>query len=335
MQLDNQKTPGKFTSAMNRLSKKNKEEILPGKGAKSLFKFSLLKMAGAAAALLLAFLFMSLMVPDAQPEAASRPSPSLSEKQYGGQAFTGRFQKTGQQNRPLGRLSSKESLKQGEMASLQHKHMLRAGRSWSGRERNCIFLNTGGDRRFADISATSGLGFKDDGRGLAMTDWDADGDLDVWISNRNAPQLRFLRNQSAGGGWLQLRLVGDGTGTNRDAIGARVEVRAAGLTGSGTKTLHGGDGFISQSSKWLHFGLGTADRVESVVVHWPGGEREEFGAPGIDARYRLVQGSGSAKPVTFRRTQPKAGRNDPCPCGSGKKYKRCCMLKDQAGQQAM
>ena len=30
------------------------------------------------------------------------------------------------------------------------------------------------------------------------------------------------------------------------------------------------------------------------------------------------------EPVTFRREIPKVGRNDPCPCGSGKKYKKCC-----------
>lgn len=30
------------------------------------------------------------------------------------------------------------------------------------------------------------------------------------------------------------------------------------------------------------------------------------------------------KPETYRREQPKVGRNDPCPCGSGKKYKQCC-----------
>ena len=34
------------------------------------------------------------------------------------------------------------------------------------------------------------------------------------------------------------------------------------------------------------------------------------------------------KPETFRREMPKVGRNDPCPCGSGKKYKNCCMNKD-------
>ena len=123
---------------------------------------------------------------------------------------------------------SSEPTKEGDRAALQLKHMLRAGRSWSGRERHCVYLNTGGHGRFADVSATSGLDLIDDGRGLAMTDWDADGDLDLWISNRNAPQLRFLRNDAAGGSWIALRLVGDGERTNRDAVGARVAVTVAG-----------------------------------------------------------------------------------------------------------
>lgn len=33
---------------------------------------------------------------------------------------------------------------------------------------------------------------------------------------------------------------------------------------------------------------------------------------------------GRPKVETFKRDQPKVGRNDPCPCGSGKKYKKCC-----------
>ncbi len=33
---------------------------------------------------------------------------------------------------------------------------------------------------------------------------------------------------------------------------------------------------------------------------------------------------GPDKPATYRRTGKKIGRNDPCPCGSGKKYKKCC-----------
>ncbi|MDQ5897535.1 MAG: uncharacterized protein QG612_1621 [Pseudomonadota bacterium] len=43
---------------------------------------------------------------------------------------------------------------------------------------------------------------------------------------------------------------------------------------------------------------------------------------------RQVQ-RGERQALTFRRTGAKVGRNDPCPCGSGRKYKACCAL--QAG----
>ena len=86
--------------------------------------------------------------------------------------------------------------------------MLGGGRSFSGRERNCCFLNTGygqsAGNRFADISALSGLDFPDDGRAVALVDWDQDGDVDLWVSNRNAPRLRLLRN---GCSWLGSRMM--------------------------------------------------------------------------------------------------------------------------------
>ena len=82
--------------------------------------------------------------------------------------------------------------------------MTSQGVSWSGRERNCAFLNTG-RRRFANISAVSGFDFLDDGRGLALCDWDHDGDLDVWVTNRNAPRVRFLRNDVPAGRRFRVR----------------------------------------------------------------------------------------------------------------------------------
>ena len=60
--------------------------------------------------------------------------------------------------------------------------LLREGRSLSGRERNCAFLNLGqanAERRFAEVSTASGFDFPDDGRALALVDWDSDGDFDV------------------------------------------------------------------------------------------------------------------------------------------------------------
>jgi len=189
--------------------------------------------------------------------------------------------------------------------------MMRAGRSFSGRERNCLFLNTGnpsGDSpRFADISASSGVDYPDDGRGVAIVDWDADGDLDMWISNRNAPRVRLMRNDTPSENhFVAFRLQGNGSDTNRDAIGARVEVFLENnQTGPLLKTLRAGEGFISQSSKWLHFGLGAEDRIARVEVRWPSakglaGEKESFSNVTADGRFRLVQGRSEAESLSPR-----------------------------------
>jgi len=177
--------------------------------------------------------------------------------------------------------------------------LLRQGRSLSGREPNCCFLNLG-DGHFADISTASGFDFSDDGRAVARVDWDQDGDLDLWIANRNGPQVRLLRNDvPRKHHWLALRLVGNGTTSNRDAIGARVEVGLG--QGSGVekpksiKTLRAGDGYLSQSSKWLHFGLGSSAEIEHVTVRWPDGTVEEFAGLVADRSYRIVQGSPEAE----------------------------------------
>lgn len=192
--------------------------------------------------------------------------------------------------------------------------MMNQGRSFSGNERNCCFLNIGSANRtlgkFANISAGSGLDFPDDGRGVAVTDWDADGDLDLWISNRNAPRLRYMRNDTRDKNhFLGLRLAGNGKDTNRDAVGARVAVyvvRESGRTKL-IRTLRAGEGFLSQSSKWLHFGLGATETIEKVVVQWPcqntsDGQIEQFTGLAVDRRYLLSQGFGRPVEVSSRRT---------------------------------
>jgi tetratricopeptide (TPR) repeat protein len=171
--------------------------------------------------------------------------------------------------------------------------LVRRGHSYSGRERNCVFLNIR-QPRFANISAVSGFDFEDDARGLGLTDWDFDGDLDLWVVNRSGPQVRYLRNDvPPENHFLKLRLRGQTC--NRDAIGARVEVHLADGAPPLLKTLRAGDGFLSQSSKWLVFGLGKATQIAKVVVRWPGGAAEEFSGPRPDNHYLLVQGAGKAE----------------------------------------
>ncbi len=171
--------------------------------------------------------------------------------------------------------------------------MIESGASWSGRERNSVFVNLG-NNRFADVSALSGLDLPDDGRCLVQCDWDGDGALDLWFKNRTGPVLRFWRNERASaatGGPRTLSLLLEGKACNRDAVGARVTVRAG--EASFVREVVAGDGYLSQSTRWLVFGLGPAKSIDEVVVRWPGGESETVEGLEIGGRYRVVQGDGA------------------------------------------
>ncbi len=185
------------------------------------------------------------------------------------------------------------------LPDLALQQMISQGRSFSGHERNCFFFNLRG-AGFADVSAVSGFDFPDDGRAVALSDWDRDGDLDLWVVNRSSPQIRFLRNDhversNGAGGFVAFKLTG--TRCNRDAIGARVElfVRDDPPGRRRVRTLHAGSGYLAQSTKWMHFGLGASAAIERVTVRWPGGEVEEFRGVEANRRHHLVQGSGQTK----------------------------------------
>lgn len=191
--------------------------------------------------------------------------------------------------------------------------LLHEDRSFSGRERHCAFLNIGGaTASFATGSAVTGFDFPDDGRGLATADWDFDGDLDVWLTNRTAPRVRFLKNHTAAKPYVAFKLRGDGLTSSRDAIGARLELhlRGAGKHPVRIRTLRGGEGFLSQSSNWIHFGLGEAAGIDKLVVRWPGGPSQEISGLEPGRFYRVTQGRDTAE-----RFNPPEGRLplDPAP----------------------
>jgi tetratricopeptide (TPR) repeat protein len=186
------------------------------------------------------------------------------------------------------------------------------GSSFSGNERNCCFLNTGaqgiGKDQFADVSAASGLNHIDDSRSIAVTDWDQDGDLDLWITNRTSPRVRFLRNDTpSNNSYVAVQLEGlPSAKCPRDAYGARVEVTfedASGQSVQRTQTLHGGDSFLSQSFKWLHFGMQPDERIQSVAVRWPGTKNpESFSGVAAGKRWRLTQSKAVATEIPARKT---------------------------------
>ena len=133
---------------------------------------------------------------------------------------------------------------------------------------NFLYQNLG-DGSFAEVSARGGPGFAlvEVSRGASFADYDRDGDIDLFVLNLNStPNL--LRNDGGNEGhYLQIATVG--SRSNRDGIGTRIEIRAAGQRQ--TAEVRSGTGFLSHSDLKVHFGLGTAAVVDSVVLHWPSG----------------------------------------------------------------
>ena len=104
------------------------------------------------------------------------------------------------------------------------------------------------------------------GRSAAYADIDADGDLDVVITQTGGRPLLLRNDQNLGNRWIRLRLVG--TRGNRDAIGARVEVSSGGRTQR--QQVMPTRSYLAQVESILTFGLGGAQEIDEVRVHWPG-----------------------------------------------------------------
>ena len=180
--------------------------------------------------------------------------------------------------------------------------MMDAGRSFSGNERNCFFINLG-NGKFSDISGISGLDYPDDGRAISTTDWDGDGDIDMWISNRNGPRLRLMKNDAQqDNSFISILLKGNGTTVNKDAIGARVAIIRENNSDSSQQiqTLRAGQGFLSQSSKWIHFGLNKSLQNISIRINWPDKSIENIKGIKPNNRYIIEQGNPVAKSSSIR-----------------------------------
>jgi hypothetical protein len=93
--------------------------------------------------------------------------------------------------------------------------------------------------------------------------------------------------------WLTLKLVG-GAKSPRDATGAKVFVTAEGVRQRGD--VFSGGSYASSSDQRLHFGLGTATKIEKVEIAWPDGVKEEVKIPAIDRIVTVVEGKGIVEP---------------------------------------
>jgi hypothetical protein len=145
-----------------------------------------------------------------------------------------------------------------------------------------------GEGRFEDVSELSGsvLGTKTVARGACFADYDNDGKVDAFVVNLGGRGV-LLHNVSTGTGhWIAIKLTGsrsshDKSGSNRDGIGARVEVWAGGRRQTAERVAS--SGYLSQDDARLHFGLGAAAKVDKIVVHWPSGRLQTLENQPVDS----------------------------------------------------
>ena len=159
------------------------------------------------------------------------------------------------------------------------------------KQRKVVYRNLG-TGRFADISERLGepITVPKAGRGSAFADFDNDGHVDVAIANVNDRPDLFRLTDTSGHHWTTLTLVG--TTSNRNGIGARVRC----VTGSVTEwqEVRGGGSYLSQNDFRVHFGVGTAARIDRIDVRWPNGLEETWENLPVDTFHVLKEGGGRA-----------------------------------------
>jgi tetratricopeptide (TPR) repeat protein/peroxiredoxin len=174
--------------------------------------------------------------------------------------------------------------------------LIRADGTWSGYERNVLYANNG-DGTFFDVSGVAGMDFLEDGRSFALADFDQDGRLEVLVKNRNASQIRLMKNVIEGlGPSIAFRLRG--TKSNRDAIGAVVTVETE--SGKQSRALQAGSGFLSQHSKDVFFGLGEKKGPVSVTIRWPSGLVQEVRDLPVNHRIWIEEGAKPSRSEPFK-----------------------------------
>ncbi len=161
--------------------------------------------------------------------------------------------------------------------------------SQSYRQAAQLFWNAGDDG-FVEVAATGDLAREIVGRGAAYADLDADGDLDVALTQIAGVPLLLRNDQAAGHHWLRVRL--EGKAPNRDAIGAWVELTAGGVVQR--RQVMPTRSYLSQVERTVTFGLGDVTEIDSLKVVWPNGTEQAVDVAGVD-REQMIEQSPTAR----------------------------------------
>jgi enediyne biosynthesis protein E4 len=175
---------------------------------------------------------------------------------------------------------------------------LRGGAAGTAFDVPNVVLRNLGNRRFQNVSASSGDGLKAaySSRGVAIGDLDGNGSPDVVVLNTRQPPTLLRNDTSAGNHWLAVRLIG--RDSNRSGVGASVTVHLE--EASLFDEVRSGRGYQSHFGEWLHFGLGSAAHVQKLVVTWPGGRTFELTDIPLNAKIVVREGDPTFVPMLPR-----------------------------------
>ncbi len=145
-----------------------------------------------------------------------------------------------------------------------------------------------GDGSFSDVSEISGItGLPTRvGRGATFGDYDNDGDIDIFVVNNHAPPT-LLRNDGGNRNrWLHVELIG--TDGNRNAIGAKIQLKTADRTQ--VREVYAGESYMSANSFIAEFGVGDATQIETLQITWLNGDVQTLHNIPANQRIRVKQG---------------------------------------------
>ena len=170
------------------------------------------------------------------------------------------------------------------------------------REPKLLHLNQT-DGTFCDASGLAGPALQQRrvSRGLAVGDLFNDGNVDVVVGDLDGAPMILKNHGVPGRNWVSFDLAG--AKSNRMAIGARVKAVAGGMTQ--TDEVHSGGSYLSQNDTRLHFGLGSAKKIDHVEIRWPSGAVETLDELDANQFYSVLEGSGVVPANRIRPAAPK------------------------------